>query len=142
MRKFVFSFFALVVFASSFFLFRAAWASAYEWITNPSISCSSCQQGTAQDISWNLNTSGNYSEYETAYYATTTSNWHEITNCRVQETVNGSSWNSCTFLVPNNVYGTGTIRVTTNYAGCGSWTPTPDVVSCGDLKDITVHFTR
>lgn len=119
-------------------------ASAWEWISNPwATSC--CSSGGSATFTWRTNVSSPLSEYASLYYfvaPTSTdpgtignnTNWSEWTSCRRSGTITtGYRQEKCSITAP--VVGTTMylfVRETTNYAGCGTWTPTPDVANCGD----------
>lgn len=123
------------------------YASTYEWITNFFTSPSTgsvVRSGDIIKVYRDINTSGSYQERRTAYYQATTTpsdfNWTEWTGCRVDSTITGSQTDHCYPLAPS-VSATTTlwVRVTTNYAGCGTYTPTPNTMTCGDAT--TTYMT-
>ncbi len=73
-RSLLFGAGATVTLISSIFMFQAAYASAYEWLsweTFVATDGSCCTSGENLTIKWDVNTDANYYEYRNAYYATT-----------------------------------------------------------------------
>jgi hypothetical protein len=134
----------------------AAFASTYEWIsdlgwsTTGGTCCSTSQNVT---FTWRTNTSGAFDEYRSLYYYATTTPpglyvpgdsapWTEWTGCRLHSTVNGYVDEKCAVTLPQ-VFSSSTlwVRRTTNYAGCGTWTPAPNTATCGDSQQSSHTFT-
>lgn len=150
MRKFTLAAFIL----SGLLVSSTAFASAYEWINNlgwstTSGTCCSTSQGAT--FTWRTNTSGAFDEYRSLYYYVTTTvgytpvdtdSWTEWTGCRLHSTINGYVDEKCAVTLPQ-VFSTSTlwVRRTTNYAGCGTWTPAPNTTTCGDSQQSSHTFT-
>lgn len=128
-------------------LTSSALASAYEWIDNLSWSTTDatcCSSNENVTFRWRTNTSGAYDEYRSVYYYVTTTSaytpdnntaWTEWAGCRLSGTINGSLDEKCAVTVPTvSVSSTLWVRRTTNFSGCGTWTPTPDTTNCGDAQ--------
>ncbi|MFA6429906.1 MAG: hypothetical protein WCV84_05435 [Patescibacteria group bacterium] len=117
-------------------------ASSYEWINPFSIPEDDWHGEDVKALSWTVNTSSNFYEYRTVYYATTTSgspsSWTEFTGCRHEGYVNGTADDGCDFTAPyypgpnHNLW----IRITTNFAGCSPNTYTAEPAEgCGDYRE-------
>ena len=130
-------------------------ASAYEQVANLSNACftAPCNNGEAAWATWDTTTNGSYDEYRSFYYvmyASSTSDvpndktgWHEVTECRIHNVVTGSAADDCSYTIPTYPGTAGGsyrlyIRATTNFAGCGTWTPFPDVANCGDVQQMQI----
>lgn len=136
----------LSVLSLAFFATKAL-TSAYEWINPFSIPGTWTVSGATSTVSWTTNTSASYDEYRTAYYYTTTTlqgpsdgDWTEWTDCRHQGSVYPSSNDQCS---PPTPWVTTSsylwVRITTNFSGCGTWTPTPDP-NCGHYQQKRVDI--
>jgi len=129
------------VLAAVFLLLAAvAYASIYEWVVDDSVQLSgSFKANCAQSnkIYWTVETSDNYYEYR-ALYLSNNGTWRRITNCDRQGYLDGTRIDSC-FNEPFFGFAPGiyTARVSINYAGCGTYTPTP-ASNCGDFEDINL----
>lgn len=127
-----------------------ALASSYEWLTNFQVSPSTSpiHNGTFLKVYRNINTSGAFEEYRSVYYQFTApemgpsdSAWQEWTDCRVSGVVSGTLQDGCYPVIATSTAPTATstlwIRATTNYGGCGTYTPTPNIGTCGDIATST-----
>lgn len=159
MKKIHVLFGALVVFGVGLYAASPALASVYEWITTAEVSCTgspSCHVNNWLTPSWTLNTSESFDEYRTVYYVITPSStrdipgddapWTQVHGCDLHGFVSGSSNEFCFFRAPESPPGSGgtyflDLRITTNYAGCGSWTPNP-TAHCGDIQVKRVWVTN
>jgi hypothetical protein len=120
-------------------------ASAWEWITDTTIPPSCCSTGQNVKITWRTNVSSSSYEYASLYFFVAASStdpntigdstaWNEWTSCRRSGLISsGYRQENCTVTLPTvtedkKIF----FRTTTNYAGCGSWTATPDRIGCGD----------
>jgi len=128
----------------SFLFVGSALASAYEWMANyyfngyPPEIRTVVQSGNYEKIHYTVLTSGNYYEYRSSYYAigdlmpTSSAGWTEWNTCRFSGYVNTSTQDVCYPQIPTvGTTSTLWVRSTTNYAGCGSYTPEPDIANCG-----------
>jgi hypothetical protein len=147
MNTFTKVFFTAVFSLGVFFLFSSVQASSHEWINPFNVPDPWYQDTTSTSatstITWTTNTDGNWNEYRSVYYYTTTTlqapgvgDWIEQTECRLSGNVNTSSNDSCSMRSPyvrepSYLW----IRITTNWAGCGTWTSNPDTVNCGAYKE-------
>ncbi|HID73302.1 TPA: hypothetical protein EYP38_05155 [Candidatus Micrarchaeota archaeon] len=129
-----------------------AFASPYEWFdylwSGPnkvvkSGTFNADDPTNSNKIYWNVSTSGNYYEYRALYLNNTpayslsdSSDWTRVTHCDKAGYVNGWSLDGC-FNIPFTGFSSGShvAFITTNWAGCGTYTPVPDTSSCGDRTD-------
>lgn len=147
MRAYRYVFFTFLL-CLGIFLGQRALASSFEWISlfyinDPWVSLSN------STTTWTVTTSDNFYEYRSVYYVTTTdmgwgptatTTWQEFTECRHEGYVNTETNDSCEPTAPytdSSVYLW--IRITTNFSGCGTWTPNPSA-SCGDYKEKRVNL--
>ncbi len=150
MKKLLFVFVALLALVGAW-AGRSALASSYEWITYALLYPSDVIHGGQElKISRDVNTSGSYLEYRSAYFqfSTTTfseGSWNEWTDCRVSSTVSGTEHDVCYPIVSTSTAPMATstlwVRVSTNFAGCGTYTPTPDIANCGYSTTTSVLYT-
>lgn len=125
-------------------------ASAYEWLTNfivsPQFGISSNRE---LKVYRTINTSSSYEEYRTAYYQVSSTydqispsdpNWIEWTECRAHSVVSTPVDDQC---FPHTPSAPGSsllhILVTTNFAGCGTYTPNPSA-NCGDTTSTIAYY--
>lgn len=117
-----------------------AHASSYEWIKGMSYTLNNPFSSRNATTTWDVRTSGAYYEYRSLYYATssTPSVWTEWTHCRREGVVDTESMDSCGIENPA-VAATTTlyIRSSTQYSGCGTWSPTPNEATCGGTFTVT-----
>ena len=143
-----------LVFAGALSISTVAFASLYEWFDggtmyNLATGAASAQPGGSAlgvlpgdtlRLKYRMSTNAPYEENRSVYIVSTTSTgdvYEEIPACRRTGTVNLSWDGSCDVtysILSGNSY---KIRVTTNFAGCGSFTPTPTAY-CGDALDFPV----
>ncbi len=128
----------------SLFLSGVALASTYEWIKGMTIGTPVRSQ-TYVTTTWDVHTDGGtYYEYRSLYYATGTAPyvWHEWTDCRRQGNVAGEITDYCSHQYPyTSVTTTLIMRSSTNFTGCGTWTPTPDETNCGGTFTATTTLS-
>lgn len=130
---------AVAVFAvTAFVVLRPVSASVYEYIKNLYTTTSEPDPSYLRSWTYTSTTyvtvAGGYNEYRTVYWTTSTSEnpWTEWTNCRREGYLSGEETATCTNLLPDvRTTSTFYLRASTNYSGCGTWTPTPDEVNCG-----------
>lgn len=120
-----------------------ALASSYEFIKSVQFP-STTYSGNYATTTWDVRTTGTFYEYRSLYYSTTNSpyNWIEWTTCRREGNVDTEIQDTCiptlpTVGTPTTLY----VRASTNYSGCGTWTPTPDESSCGGTFTTTTIVT-
>jgi hypothetical protein len=116
------------------------------------------EPGDPIKVKWQTNTTGSYEEYRSLYYAFTPvpaplevvrpadTDWIEITSCRNSGTISSGTpvIDVCDITVATSTsMSTSTqwlwLRSTTNYSGCGTWTPTPGAY-CGDAQEATTTY--
>ncbi len=143
-----------------FLCFGLVSASSYEWvehITVSSIDGSSCElnlsngvyklvNGCKYGVGAYFQGDAVFNENMAVYYKDETSTFNFL-----KDTNSGDIKINADLSYPDldynltGVFNTGdlgmgnfTFRASINYNGCGSWTPYPDLVNCGDTEDITV----
>lgn len=125
-------------------LMGLSFASPYEWFASPYYQMSGTFNANDYNQSnkfyMNMNTSGSYFEF-TALYLDISGygNFTRISECSFNQTISGYTELRCfdiSFAGFTN--GTYPARITTNYAGCGGFTPTPDVINCGDIYEFNM----
>lgn len=138
----------------SMFVGATVFASMYEWfgggtIHNLTTGISTFQPGgfnlpTAVGdnllVKYRVQTSAPFQEYRSVYIVSSTSTGNiyvEIPSCRRNSIVANTVDESCQLAYSTSGGNSHTIRVTTNYAGCGSYTPEP-AAECGDILNFRV----
>ena len=149
--------FVFALFLSVIFLAKPVFASIWEWIYSyyPPPNC--CHANATSTVRWQVATSGgNWYEYRTYYYGTSTlasqtpTIWNEFRqddgtyNCRKEGYIDGiGPEDACEIKIPTFSPSSVSylwLRVTTNYSGCGTWTPTPSN-DCGDsITDTWTYY--
>ncbi len=115
---------------------KPALASSFEWMVEVYLTTDyglPLQSATYATTTYTTHAEGYY-ELRTVYFSTCTASgpWTEWTNCRREGILSGEEIYECrnqlpTVLATSMFY----VRASTNYSGCGTWTPTPDEVNCG-----------
>lgn len=131
-------------------------ASMYEWfdggtLHNLTAGTSSFQPGESDlptapgdslRVKYCVHTSAPFQENRSVYIVSTTGTgqiYLEIPSCRKNSTVANITDESCDLTYSTSGGNSHTVRVTTNYAGCGSYTPEPDA-DCGDVLDFPLTW--
>lgn len=129
----------------------AAFASMYEWFSYgalynltaynasfwPTPEPLPANSNDQLRLKYTVQTSGPFVENRSVYIVSTTSTgdlYLEIPSCRQTGLVANTSNGSCDFAYDTSGGNSHTVRVTTNYAECGSYTPTP-ADECGHVMD-------
>ncbi|MCB9798199.1 hypothetical protein H6758_00555 [Candidatus Nomurabacteria bacterium] len=125
-------------------------ASVYEWINPFWVSKTMVFPTETFKVLWTVNTSDAYGEYTALYYKLTEdpnnppANWNRNFGCSHFDVVDSSESYICYMDAPTSTMYTPSttlwIRVTTNYSGCGQWTPNPDVANCGDVQTTAIDY--
>lgn len=125
-------------------------ASAFEFFTDASaervFTCfwTICSWKDRITYSIGVSGNGNYYEYRSVYQITSSSTpsgpltlYYELNHCRKEGRIGNGITESCD--VSDNGAGATPhlgYRITTNWSGCGGYTPTPDVANCGDVVEV------
>ncbi len=134
----------------------AAFASMYEWIDGgtlhnlmvgtsvfqPGGSSLGVYPGDSLRVKYRVQTSAPFQEHRSVYIVSSTSTGNiyvEIPSCRRSGTVANIVDESCDLTYSTSGGNSYKIRVTTNYAGCGSYTPEP-TAECGGVLDFPVVY--
>jgi hypothetical protein len=115
-------------------------ASQYEMVTIINSTPTSGDYTSNFTIGSNVWTSASYTE-NVATYINVDGSWFQA--CGNQATWSGNKSFFCQINLsllgvsfePSLFY---TVRTSTNYDGCGSYTPTPDTINCGHFNDTTI----
>ena len=130
------------------------YASAYEWfdggtlhnlatgasLGRPGTGALGVRPGDTLRLKYRVHTSAPFAENRSLYIVSSTSTgniYSEVTSCRKSGPVANVVDESCDLTYSYAGGNSHTIRVTTNYDGCGSFTPTP-TAECGDALDFPV----
>ena len=108
---------------------------------------------TATNFAWGVSTTQSYTEYRSLYYYVTTTaswvppqnwpTWTEITACRHSGSVAPPGGIDTCSATTTNTSVTSTIwyRASTEYGGCGTWSPTPSQIpDCGGIRQASSTF--
>ncbi|MBP9762840.1 hypothetical protein KBD34_04460 [Patescibacteria group bacterium] len=144
------------VLVGSMLVGATVFASMYEWfdggtIHNLTVGTSTFQPGGTRLgtlpgdsllVKYRVHTSAPFQENRSVYIVSSTSTgdtYVEIPSCRRNSVVGNITDESCDLTYSTTGGNSHTVRVTTNYAGCGSYTPTPDA-DCGDVLDFPLTW--
>lgn len=121
------------------------WFGAPCYFSNPNnLPYPKLKAASSTNFGWGVTTTHSYFEYRSLYYYVTSSTyfipsstwptWTEHVECRRSGTVNVNANDRCT-ATTTNVGAASTIwyRASTQWSGCGMWTPTP-TVGCGNYR--------